>query len=250
VKARGFKDWLSYPDALLALANSQAQGVHKPREALPFVMDTLNRLMPSIPHVMLFFHAQNFRSAWSWLTNENITKELPPSFAKYKHAHIVRIRSGEHETPEWYAQSEIVPYGFAKGLFMSEEHSHVFASVQDKPPTTVNLSKELSKGMSRVKINKEGKAKDIAPNPTVSAWNPGIVEITVSGSSPDETLIWAAIANELRHGMASHYNHPTVYPIPLHLASLMEEYVLPLEEIDESGGELVEEMYLAEEEEK
>ena len=31
--------------------------------------------------------------------------------------------------------------------------------------------------------------------------------------------------------MASHYNHPTVYPIPLHLASLIEEYVLPLEEL-------------------
>lgn len=246
VKARGFKDWLSYPDALLALANGLAQGVHKPREALPFVMDTLNRLIPSIPHVMLFFHAQNFRSAWSWLTNENITKELPPSFAKYKHAHIVRIRSGEHETPEWYAQSEIVPYGFAKGLFMSEEHSHIFASVQDKPPTTVNLSKELSKGMSRVKVDKEGKAKDIAPNPTVSAWNPSIVEITISGSSPDEALMWAAIANELRHGMASHYNHPTVYPIPLHLAALIEEYVLPLEEIDAIDGEPVEEIYLSE----
>ncbi len=41
----------------------------------------------------------------------------------------------------------------------------------------------------------------------------------------------AAIADELRHSMASHYNHPTVYPIPLHLASLIEEYVLPLEEL-------------------
>ena len=44
----------------------------------------------------------------------------------------------------------------------------------------------------------------------------------------------ATIANELRHAMASHYNHPTIYPTPLHLASLIEEYVLPLQEIEEN----------------
>ncbi len=68
VKAPGFSDWLSYPDTLLALANGQAQGVRKPRESLPFVMDTLKRFIPTAPHVMLFYHAQNFRSAWNWLT--------------------------------------------------------------------------------------------------------------------------------------------------------------------------------------
>jgi len=59
----------------------------------------------------------------------------------------------------------------------------------------------------------------------------------------------AAIADELRHGMASHYNHPTVYPIPLHLASLIEEYVLPLEEVDVNDGWDEGEVYLTEEEE-
>lgn len=243
VKARGFTDWLAYPDALLALANGQAQGVQKPREALPFIMDTLHRLIPNVPHVMLLFHAQNFRSAWPWLTNENITKELPPPFTKYRHLRIVRIRTGEHETPEWYAQSETVPYGFSKGIFMLEEHSHVFTTTQDKPPTTQNLSKDLSKGIYRVKVDKNGKIKEVAPNPTVAAWNPGIAEMTISGSSSDEALMWAAITNELRHGMASHYSHPTVYPIPLHLASLMEEYVLPLEGIDANDGVPVEETY-------
>ena len=231
VKARGFKDWLSYPDTLLALANGQAQGVRKPREALPFIMDTLNRFIPTFPGTMLFYHAQNFRSAWTWLTNEHITKELPPPFSKYQHLHIVRVRTGEHETPEWYAQSEAISYGFAKGIFLLGESGHVFASIQEKPPTTQNLSKELSKGMSRAKMDKEGNIKNMAPNPTVAAWNPSIVEMTVSCAQSDEALMCAAIADELRHSMASHYNHPTVYPIPLHLASLIEEYVLPLEEL-------------------
>lgn len=178
VKARGFTDWLSYPDTLLALANGQAQGVRKPREALPFIMDTLNRFIPIVAHVILFYHAQNFRSVWTWLTNENITKELPPPFSKYKHIRIVRIRAGEHETPEWYAQSEEIPYGFAKGIFTLGQSGHIFASIREKPPTTQNLSKELSKGMSRTKTDKEGTITNIAPNPTVAAWNPGIVEVS------------------------------------------------------------------------
>ena len=250
VKAPGFKDWLSYSDTLLALAQGQAQGVHKPREALPFVMDTLNRIIPTFPHTMLFFSAQNFRSAWSWLTNENITKDLPIPFSKYKHLRIVRVRTGEHETPEWYGQSEEVHYGFAKGIFTLGESGHVFASIQEKPPTTQNLSKELSKGMSRTKTDKEGNEKDIAPNPTVAAWNPSMVEMTISCARSSEILMCATIANELRHAMASHYNHPTVYPIPLHLAQLIEEYVLPLEEVE--GGDLWDgaETYQPEKEEK
>jgi hypothetical protein len=237
VKAPGFKDWLSYSDALLALASGQAQGVHKPREALPFIMDTLNRIISTFPHTMLFFSAQNFRSTWNWLTNENITKDLPVPFAKYKHLRIVRVRTGEHETPEWYGQSEKVPYGFARGIFMIGESGHVFASIQEKPPTTQNLSKELSKGMSQTKTDKAGNPKNITPNPTVAAWNPSIVEMTISCTQPGEALMCATIADELRHAMASHYNHPTVYPIPLHLAQLIEEYVLPLEEV-EGGGTL------------
>ncbi len=49
--------------------------------------------------------------------------------------------------------------------------------------------------------------------------------------------------------MASHYNHPTVYPIPLHLASLIEEYVLPLEELGVSDEWETEEITRPDEEE-
>lgn len=86
--------------------------------------------------------------------------------------------------------------------------------------------------MPHTKTDKGGHSKNIAPNPTVAAWNPGIAEMTVSCPQSNKALMCATIASELRHGMASHYNHPTVYPIPLHLAALIEEYVLPLEELD------------------
>lgn len=230
VKAPGFKDWLSYPDTLLALASGQGQGVHKPREAYPFIIDTLQRCIPTFPHVILFCHAQNLRTSWAWLTNDQITKELPPPFAKYKHLAIVRTRTGEHETPEWYAQNEQVPYGFAIGVFGQGAGEHVFASIQEKPPTVQKLSKESSKGMSRAMKDKQGNIKNLGPNPTVAAWNPGIVEMVVACTQTDDALMYAVIANELRHTMASHYNSPTVLPIPLHLAQLIEEYILPLEE--------------------
>lgn len=79
-----------------------------------------------------------------------------------------------------------------------------------------------------------GNEKSIAPNPTVAAWNPSMVEMTIACTQPSEALMCATIADELRHAMASHYNSPTVYPIPLHLAQLIDEYVLPLEEVE--GG--------------
>jgi len=248
VKARGFKDWLSYSDTLLALANGQGQGVRKPREAVQFVMDALHRSIPSFPNAILFYHAQNFRSAWPWLTNEQMTKELPPPFAKYKHLYIVRIRTGERETPEWYGQSEKTPYGLAKGIFMLGESGHVFASIQDKPSTAQNLSKEMSKGISQTKEDKEGNLKNLDPNPTVTAWNPGIVEMTISCAQSSDALMCATIANELRHTVASHYNNPTTYPIPLHLASLIEQYVLPLEAVNMDEQWNGEEVYPEEEE--
>jgi len=63
------------------------------------------------------------------------------------------------------------------------------------------------------------------------AWNPGIVEMTVVCADPNEAQTYAVLANELRHHFASHYAQPTVLPLPLHLAALLGEYVLPLNTI-------------------
>ncbi len=91
--------------------------------------------------------------------------------------------------------------------------------------------------MSRVKVDKDGNQRDIAPNPT-AAWNPSIVEMTIFCTEPGEALMCPTVADELRHAMASHYNHPTVYPFPLHLVSLTDEYVLPLQEIEENDVQI------------
>jgi hypothetical protein len=107
-----------------------------------------------------------------------------------------------------------------------------------------DLSKDSSKALAQMRLNKKTQEIEIFhPRPGVRAWNPRIVEITVSCAQPDDAFMCAVVTNELRHHFASHFRSPTVYPLPLHLASLLNEYVLPLSkplrdtrtELDEDG---------------
>ncbi len=223
--ASGFKEWLPYPDALLALAQDRYLGYKQPEDVLRFIMTTLQRYLPRFKDTLLCCHAQNLQGVWPWLTNDQITKRLPPSLAAYPGLRIVRQRTGEHETAEWYAQSETEPYGFSKGVFQIGEQ--VFASIADKPPAG-QRPKDLSMLSPRIVEDKQGQIKTYKPNPTKPAWNPGISEMTFCGNNPAEAGLYVALVNQLRYGFATHYDYPTVLPFPLPLAKLMEEYVLPL----------------------
>jgi RNaseH domain of pPIWI_RE len=142
---------------------------------------------------------------------------------------IVRLRIGDHEIPEWYAQKGEDEYGFASGIFTMGAGGQVFASVQEKPPTMKDLSKESSKALAQTRLNKKSHEIEVFhPRPDIKAWNPGICEITVSCAQHEDALMCAVVTNELRYHFASHFRSPTVYPIPLHLASLLNHYMLPL----------------------
>ncbi len=225
--APGFETWLSYPDALLALAQDQYLGYQQSEEVLRFVLTTLERYLPAFGDTLLCCHAQNLRGIWPWLTNEKITKRLHLPLSAYPRLRIVRERTGEHETAEWYAQGENTPYASSAGIFQIGESGHVFASIQDKPPAG-KRSKDSSKVLSRVGKDKEKQPKTFPPDPTTPAWNAGIGEMTFSGAHSKEAPLYLGLTNQLRHGFASQYEYPTVLPFPLHLAKLMEQYVLPL----------------------
>ena len=199
----GFKSWLSYPDALLALAQDHYLGYKQPEDALRFIMTTLQRYLPSFKDTLLCCHAQNLQGVWPWLANDQITKRLPPLLAAYPRLRILRERTGEHETAEWYAQSETTPYAFSTGVFQIGDSGQVFASIQDKPPTA-KRSKDLSKLSPRIGKDKQGQPKLFNPDPTVPAWNPGISEMTFCGNNPTEAELYAALANQLRHGFILH----------------------------------------------
>ncbi|HVB22600.1 MAG TPA: DUF3962 domain-containing protein [Ktedonobacteraceae bacterium] len=222
VMAPGFNNWLSYNEALIELIKRPNSSILKYAEIYQFLQDTLERCLSVFGDTLLFCDAENLRGSWKWLTNEKFTKKLPKELERYTQLRIVRLRTANHEIPEWYAQSEKDPYGSARGVFSIGDSEHVFASIQDKPPTAMNLSKDQSKV-----LQKKGD-KEYDPRPNKTAWNPGIGEMAISCMNPDDALMCAVVATELRHHFASHFGSPTTLPLPLHLAALMKEYALPL----------------------
>lgn len=229
VLAPGWEDWLPYRKAQLALLTQQVSKALRPEQMLQFLLETLDLCLPNFGDTLLFCHAQNLRSIWRWLGNEWITRTLPRELAQHEHLRIVRLRTGDHEIPEWYAQRGEDEYGFASGIFTVGAGGQVFASVQGKPVTMKDLSKESSKALAQTKLNKKTQEMEVFhPRPDIRAWNPGICEITVSCAQLEDAFMCAVVTNELRYHFASHFRSPTVYPIPLHLASLLNHYVLPL----------------------
>lgn len=244
VLAPGWEDWLPYRKAELALLTQQASKALRPEQMLQFVLETLDFCLPNFGDAILFCHAQNLRGIWRWLGNEHITKTLPRELAQHERLRIVRLRTGDHEIPEWYAQRGEDEYGFASGIFTVGAGGQVFASVQEKPPAMKDLSKDSSKALAQTKLNKKTQEMEtFHPRPDIRAWNPGIGEIAVSCAHHEDAFMCAVVTNELRNHFASHFRSPTVYPIPLHLASLLNHYVLPLSkplkdtrtELDEDG---------------
>jgi len=57
-------------------------------------------------------------------------------------------------------------------------------------------------------------------------WNARMVEMTVAAIQPgDDPRAWAGVAHQLRWANLQ-YDDGTTLPMPLHLATLAEEYVL------------------------
>nr|BBH93004.1 hypothetical protein KTA_12030 [Thermogemmatispora argillosa] len=239
VRAPGFEDWLPYREAALQLARME-QASQRDREAVrQFLLKTLHRLLPTRGETILFCDACNLRQSWPWLGNERITSSLPPELECFPQLRIVRVRSASPEVPEWYAfnaKRQALgkdPYLLSQGLFRDATNPAVFYSVQEKPPTA-QQSKYSSKLSLRPfeKLAKGQSAGQPFDAPWGMAWNPRIVELTIARQGheqrPDDVLMCAVVAHELRAQMAVQFGSPMILPLPLHLARQLEEYTLPL----------------------
>ncbi|MEV6804567.1 DUF3962 domain-containing protein [Streptomyces sp. NPDC051132] len=145
---------------------------------------------------------------------------------------LTRDGNGREEVPEWYAHDGTGKVGFSQGVWgPAEPDNRVFASTTDVPHTAT-----LPKGLMKL--------VPVAPHrtaPRKTAWNPVYLELTVLGCLSEKALAdagrpeepadspaeWATLAHQLR----LHDDYPPLSrPLPLHLARLAGEYVLPLAE--------------------
>ncbi|MEU9331770.1 DUF3962 domain-containing protein [Streptomyces sp. NPDC048290] len=150
----------------------------------------------------------------------------------------VRDANGREEVAEWYAYDARGRVGFTEGLWGSAQpDDRVFASTAAKPHTAAKLRTGLMKLIPTAEDRK-------APGRT--AWNPAQLEITVLGclsekaladsgreETPDQPVDWATLTHQLRYLD----DYPALArPLPLHLARLAGEYVLPVAATDRARG--------------
>ncbi|MFF9000354.1 pPIWI_RE module domain-containing protein [Streptomyces achromogenes] len=143
---------------------------------------------------------------------------------------LTRDGNGREEVPEWYAHDGGEKVGFSQGVWgPARPDNRVFASTTDVPHTAT-----LPKGLMKlVPVASHRTA------PRKAAWNPVYLELTVLGCLSEKALAeagrqeetadspaeWATLAHQLR----LHDDYPPLSrPLPLHLARLAGEYVLPL----------------------
>jgi hypothetical protein len=233
--APGFANWLPYPDALKAITcmHPYAGENRDKAQILAFIEQVLADVQALGP-ALVMLHAQNLRLFFPWLQNKNISKDHltfgdrpPEPISGLPDVRVMRVRTSDQgETPECFGEDEDT-VGFPEALWTMGTDGRVFASTAGKPVTAKRLSANLSKLGPWSTRN-----MDHEPNPSATAWNPQLVEYTAAALQPDDQpWAWAALGHKLRF-VAPHHDEPITLALPLHLAKLMEEYVLPMSDLD------------------
>ncbi|MDX2817721.1 DUF3962 domain-containing protein [Streptomyces sp. PA03-5A] len=181
---------------------------------------------------LLLAHAQNMRSHWTWLQDGKVAadkfrdgramaRRLPPDLR------LVRVRTARgRETAQWWGVNPDGANGLAAHLWTDPEAdaatARVFWSTTPKA-RTFKLSVAADKLAPRV--NTKGR---LTVDTDKNAWNPGLVELAVLGchvEDGDQPEALALAVHQLRQ--APDFPDALSLPLPLHLAGLAQEYVLP-----------------------
>ncbi|MER6604817.1 DUF3962 domain-containing protein [Streptomyces sp. NPDC000927] len=200
---------------------------------------------------LLLADAGNLRQCWPRLRNGELDRDMLGFGTEAAQRHtlygddlrvvLVRDANAREEVAEWYAHDAKGKVGFAEGVWgtaETERESRVFASTASTPHTAA----KLPKGLMKLAPTAQGRT---APGKT--AWNPGQLEVTVlgclsekaladsgrEGDLPDRPAEWATLTHQLRY----HDDYPSLArPLPLHLARLAGQYVLPVVRTNEEGS--------------
>ncbi len=181
---------------------------------------------------MLLAHGQNMRSHWTWLQDGKVMADKfrdgqAPARRLDPDLRLIRVRTSRgRETAQWWGVNLDGANGLAAHLWTdptaAPETARVFWSTTPKA-RTFKLSVAADKLAPR--MNTKGK---LTIDTDKAAWNPGLVEFTVLGCHPedgDSPEALALAAHQLRQ--APDLPDALSLPLPLHLAGLAQEYVLP-----------------------
>ncbi|PJN27039.1 pPIWI_RE module domain-containing protein [Kitasatospora sp. CB02891] len=232
-------DWVPYPSMLLSLAGT----AENPSADLEREIRTVLFRLRDRP-TLLLANSGNLRQCWPQLRNGGLRRDLlafgsgPAQrlslYGEDLRMVLVRDDNGRDEVPEWYAHDGAAGIGFSEGVWAASDdpNNRVFASTTGTPPSAAR-----PKGL--VKLTP---APGVRTAPGATAWNPKLLEVTVLGccassGQSDNPIDWATLTHQLRY----HDDYPPLgYPLPLHLARLAKEYVLPLAAVSvpaaDSGG--------------
>ncbi|MEU1995502.1 DUF3962 domain-containing protein [Nocardia gamkensis] len=193
---------------------------------------------------VLITHSQNSRQHWSWLQDGALVPDLirtgtaQPSGLQHN-LRLVRIRGGAgREAAQWWGDGdERHPNGLPSGLWVPQEDStsptpRVFYSTTEKAGTAKGSAVAADRLAPRTVTRGSGSGNTVN-DVGKPAWNPTLVEITVAGChAVDDPEAFALAMHQLRQ--APDYLDALSLPLPLHLAGLAQEYVLPTESEDDA----------------
>ena len=198
---------------------------------------------------MLLAHSQNSRLHWPWLQDGQAEMDLirtghAPPAGLDPDLRMIRIRDGDgRETPQWWGNAKPSAInGLPPGLWVHRDGTgqavgRVFHSTTAKASTFRDSAVEADKLAPRPLRQGVNKGKPTVDT-HIPAWNPALVEIVVLACHPDQGDVPESLAlavHQLRQ--APDYLDALSMPLPMHLASLAQQYVLPTVADSQSDGE-------------
>ncbi|MFJ2231318.1 pPIWI_RE module domain-containing protein [Streptomyces halstedii] len=214
------------------------QDMDEQRRTTARYLQKMVRSLRGRPTVLLT-HSQNSRLHWPWLQDGRTEQDL----IKTGHAQpagldpdlrLIRVRTAAgRETPQWWgnaAPGEV--NGLPQGLWVEDEDAprssgRIFYSTTPKAGTFRDSAVEADKIAPRPLRQGPNRGKPTIDT-HIPAWNPGLVEVAVLGcheDAGDSPEALALAVHQLRQ--APDYLDALSLPLPLHLASLAQHYVLP-----------------------
>jgi hypothetical protein len=198
-----------------------------PEDVTRFIKEVVSETVATYPDTLLLTHAQNLRGAWNAINNTQVQLDSinfggePEPIAKFPGLRHVRVRTSDGgETPQCYGVADD-DTGQPQGLWQFLL-PRLYGSTAAKPATATGALMHISKIAPYAY-----KETDLDPNPRKQVWNPQLVELFVAAvQDGDRPEVWAALAHDLRRA-APYVKDTTILPWPLHLATQIEEYLLP-----------------------